>query len=63
MPVEVLQCHVGRVGHRDVIPHLAARQHLGIAPLGDGHAQIRGLVVIGQLDDLAGILRSDERRR
>ena len=49
--------HVGGVRHRDVVPHLAARQHLGIAPLGDGDAQVGGFIIVGQLDDLARILQ------
>ena len=57
VPVEGLQRHIAGVRHRNVITHLAADHDLGIAPLGDGHAQRRGLVVGGELDDLACIFQ------
>ena len=47
MPEEVLQIDIAGVGDRDVIPHGLAGQQLGVAPLGDGHAQVGGLVVSG----------------
>ena len=59
MPVEILQGHVGGVCHRQIIPHGLAGQHLGIAPLGDGHPQIGGLVVGADLDDLPGVFQRD----
>ena len=57
MPVKLRERHIAGVGHSKVVPHLAARQRLGIAPLGDGDAQVGGFVVVGQLDDLARILQ------
>ena len=57
MPVEALQIHIGGIGHGNVIPHLAPGQQLGVAPLGNGHPQDGGLIVIGQLDDLARIFQ------
>ena len=45
VPEEVFQRHVAGVGHREVVAHLTPCQYLGIAPLGDGHAQAGGLVV------------------
>ena len=57
VPVEGLQRHIAGVRHRNVITHLAAGHDLGIAPLGDGHAQRRGLVVGGELDDLACVFQ------
>ena len=62
VPVELRERHVGGVGDGEVVPHLAARQRLGVAPFGDGDAQLGGLVVVGQLDDLArngGVLPHD----
>ena len=59
VPVEILQGHVGGVCHRQIIAHGLAGQHLGIAPLGDGHTQIGWLVVGADLDNLAGVLQRD----
>ena len=47
VPVEGFQRHIAGIGHRNVIAHLAVGHDLGIAPLGNGHAQRRGLVVKG----------------
>ena len=57
MPVEFGERHITGVRHGDVVAHLAARQGLSVAPLGDGDAQVGGLVVVGQLNDLAGIFQ------
>ena len=57
MPVVAVQRHVAGVRHREVVAHLASGQHLGVAPLGDDHAQVGGLVVVAHLDDLARILQ------
>ena len=46
MPVKFAERHVAGVGDGEVIPHLAPGQRLGVASLGDGHAQVGGLVVV-----------------
>ena len=57
MPIVAVQRHVAGVRHREVVAHLASGQHLGVAPLGDDHTQVGGLVVVAYLDNLAGILQ------
>ena len=57
MPIKIGERHITGVGDRDVIAHGAAGQCLGVAPLGDGHTQVGGLVVVAHLDDLAGIFQ------
>ena len=59
VPVEILQGHVGCVCHRQIIPHGLAGQHFGVAPLGDGDAQIGGFIVGADFDNLAGVLQRD----
>ena len=59
VPEEIRQGYVGGVGHRQIVAHGLAGQHFGVAPLGDGHAQIGGLVVGADLDDLSGVLQRD----
>lgn len=57
MPVEIVECHIRGIGNaREVIPHGRTRLYLMIAGLLDGHAQLGRLIVLTELDDLAGIL-------
>lgn len=57
VPEEVVQRHIGGIGHCEIIAHGVAGQQLLVARLGDGYFQIGGLVVVADLDDLAGILQ------
>ena len=57
MPVKIGERHVAGVGDGKVVPHLAPGQGLGVAPLGDGHPQVGGLVIVGHLDDLPRVLQ------
>lgn len=57
VPEEVFERDIGPVGNGEVIGHSAAGQHFLHAGLEDGHAELGGLIIGGELDDLSGIFQ------
>ena len=59
MPEETFQSDIAGIGDGKIIAHGVPSQHRGVAPLGNGHAQIGGLVIGRELDDLPGVFQRD----
>ena len=59
MEIEILQRHIGVVGHREVIAHRVPGQELLVPGFGDCDLQIGRLVIDRDFDDLPRILQRD----